>query len=115
MKNIESITLAIKQEIINHLVNSYCVYKGFNKRICKFKEFWHGQIIFPESFNLSTIPTIGTDEVTVGFDALVQFDMDGNVKEQSYISGQFGPVLISYSNKEYNLDFSRSVLSRLTS
>jgi hypothetical protein len=114
MKNIESLTLAIKQEIIKNRVDSYCVYKGFNKRICQFREFWHGQITFPGSFNLSDIPTTGPTEVTVGFDALVLIDMDGNVKEQSYINGHFGPVTINYSNMEYHLDFSNSALSRLT-
>lgn len=98
MKTIESITLTIKQEIIKSLVDSYCVYKGFKKQICKFKEFWHGQINFQESFDLSEIPTTGTVDVIVSFDALVLFDMDGNIKEQSYVNGQFGPVRISYSN-----------------
>jgi hypothetical protein len=114
MKTIESINLAIKQEIIRNLVDSYCVYKGFNKRIFKFKEFWHGQINYPESFRLSEIPTTGPVDVTVSFDALVQLDMDGNIKEQSYINGHFGPITISYSEMEYHLDFSNSALSRLT-
>ena len=111
MKNLESIILAIKQEIMKNLVNTLCPYKGFKKRICKFKEFWHGQINLPESFDLSEIPTSKSSEITVSFDALVFFDMDGNVKEQSYINGQYGPIVIGYSNKEYYLDFSNSSFS----
>jgi hypothetical protein len=115
MKNLSSITLEIKMAIIEGIHGCECRHKGIKREIVKLKEF-HPALGFNyvDKFDLAEIPTIGSVTTSIDFTALVLIDMGRDGKQQDYASGNFGPVTISYSSSEYNIDMSNSLISGLS-
>lgn len=112
MKNINEIVLAIKMEIRSKVKGCECNYKGQKKRIADFRSF-SNEFEFIEKFDLAEIPISGPVVVNTRFIALVNIDIDGNIKDQSYVKFQYGPLLIDYEAKSYNLDSSQATIRQI--
>jgi hypothetical protein len=115
MKNLSSITLEIKAAILTRIKGNECRHKGLNKRIIELISFHPIGFKYVNKFDLAEIPTLGSVTTSVNFTALVLIDIDGNVKQTHYVSGDFGPVIISYSSSEYLIDMSSAIISGLSS
>lgn len=113
MKNLEEIILDAKMQIRSRIVNCNCSYRGINKKVDSFVSFAPIGFNFVENFNLAEVPVSGPITVNIRFNALTRVDIDGNVKAQSYIGGNYGPLIISFDKSEYRLDHSRANLTEL--
>lgn len=114
MKNLDSIVLEIKQIIRARIINCPCRYNGIQKKVAGFKTYSQNGFNFVEKFDLAEVPVTGSINVSVRFNALLLIDIDGNVKTQSYVNGTFGPIEISFSNSEYNIDTNTATISGLS-
>lgn len=113
MKNLEEIILEAKMQIRSRIVNCNCSYRGLNKKVDSFVSFTPNGFSFVENFNLAEVPVSGPIIVNIRFNALTRIDIDGNVKAQSYLGGNYGPLIISFDKSEYRLDQSTATLSDL--
>lgn len=113
MKNLDSIILEIKQQIRTRIINCPCRYRGTTKQVVELKSFSQ-ELRFLEKFDLAEVPVSGPIIVNVSYNVLALVDINGNLKSQAYLDGNFGPLTLSFSSSEYHLDTSKATISGLT-
>ena len=113
MKNLEEIILDIKMQIRSRIVNCNCTYRGLRKKVDSYVSFAPNGFSFVENFNLEEVPVTGPVTVNIRFNVLARIDIDGNLKSQSYIGGNYGPLTISFNKSEYSIDHTRAIMTDL--
>lgn len=113
MKNLDEIILDIKMQIRSRIPNCNCTYRGLKRKVDSFVSFGPNGFNFIEDFNLAEVPTSGPVTVNIRFTVLARVDIDGNVKAQSYLGGNYGPLTIRYSNSEYAVDHKNAIITDL--
>jgi hypothetical protein len=113
MKNMAEIILEIKMQIRSRIPNCNCTYKGLKRKVDSFVSFGPNGFTFIEAFDLAEVPISGSVTVNIRFTVLARVDIDGNVKAQSYLGGNYGPLTIRYTNSEYVVDHNNAFITDL--
>jgi hypothetical protein len=108
----EQIEILIKQEIKLRLVGNYYTYKGQQKLIKRFVNWWNGSIGFDPDIDLATVAVRGSEQTNYSFHAWVMLDVDGNQAKQIDIDANFGPITITFDGTRYQTDCSNASFTR---
>ena len=104
----ERIKSQIKAEIESRLVGTNLKYSNLEKRLISIYDWWSHGFKFKEPLNLAEIPVDGPKEVTVEVTFWGDLDWGGGNRKRHTINGEFGPIVIYFSESNYHLDFSSS-------
>lgn len=113
MKNLNEIVLDIKMQIRSRIPNCNCTHKGLKRKVNSLVSFGPNGFNFIEAFDLAEVPTSGFVTVNIKFTVLARIDIDGNVKAQSYLGGNYGPLTIRFTNSEYVVDHNNAIITDL--
>lgn len=113
MKNLDEIILDIKMQIRSRIPNCNCTLNGLKRKVDTFVSFGPNGFTFIEAFDLAEVPISGSVTVNIRFTVLARVDIDGNVKAQSYLGGNYGPLLIGFVNSEYVVDHNSAIITDL--
>jgi len=112
MKDRNSINSEIVKQIRTNIIGCECQIRNQKKTISEFISF-DGELEFNNDFELSDVPLSGPTNFVVIFKTIVMLKMNENQHNSHRISGEYGPINLSYDNRSYNLDFIDSHFSSM--